>query len=81
LYFLCGYEISTLSKSSQKQTPNQFINSTGHIHQKHQDDDWIGDQCSKPDGSGTHAFAHYYSQHLKNARAWQNMLNRERIYR
>ncbi len=37
--------------------------------------------CAKPDGSGTHAFAHYYSQHLKNARAWQNMLNRERIYR
>lgn len=37
--------------------------------------------CAKPDGSGTHAFARRYSQHLKNARAWQNMLNRERIYR
>lgn len=37
--------------------------------------------CAKPDGSGTHAFARKYSQHLKNARAWQNMLNRERIYR
>ncbi len=37
--------------------------------------------CAKPDGSGTHAFARNYSQHLKNARAWQNMLNRERIFR
>tara|TARA_B100001093_G_scaffold445427_2_gene449069 strand:+ start:1531 stop:2508 length:978 start_codon:yes stop_codon:yes gene_type:complete len=37
--------------------------------------------CAKPDGSGTHAFARRYSQHLKNAREWQNMLNRERIYR
>ena len=37
--------------------------------------------CARPDGSGTHAFARRYGQHLKNARAWQNMLNRERIYR
>jgi UPF0755 protein len=37
--------------------------------------------CAKPDGSGNHAFAHTYQEHLKNARAWQNMLNRERIYR
>lgn len=37
--------------------------------------------CARPDGSGTHAFARRYSQHLKNARAWQDMLNRERIYR
>jgi len=37
--------------------------------------------CAKPDGSGTHAFARTYNQHLRNARAYQNMLNRERIYR
>ena len=37
--------------------------------------------CAKPDGSGNHAFARTYNEHLKNARAWQNMLNRERIYR
>ena len=37
--------------------------------------------CARPDGSGTHAFARRYGQHLKNARAWQDMLNRERIYR
>lgn len=37
--------------------------------------------CAKPDGSGTHAFARTYSQHLRNARAYQSMLNRERIYR
>ena len=28
--FLCAHEISTISKNSPKQTPNQFINSTGH---------------------------------------------------
>lgn len=37
--------------------------------------------CARPDGSGRHAFARRYGQHLKNARAWQDMLNRERIYR
>lgn len=37
--------------------------------------------CAKPDGSGTHAFARTYNQHLRNARAYQSMLNRERIYR
>jgi UPF0755 protein len=37
--------------------------------------------CAKPDGSGIHAFARTYNQHLRNARAYQNMLNRERIYR
>ena len=37
--------------------------------------------CAKPDGSGMHAFARTYNQHLRNARAYQNMLNRERIYR
>jgi UPF0755 protein len=37
--------------------------------------------CAKPDGSGRHAFAVQYSDHLRNARAWQNMLNREQIYR
>jgi len=37
--------------------------------------------CAKPDGSGTHAFARNYTQHLRNAREYQAMLNRERIYR
>ncbi len=37
--------------------------------------------CAKPDGSGKHAFAVRYADHLRNARAWQNMLNREQIYR
>jgi UPF0755 protein len=37
--------------------------------------------CAKPDGSGRHAFAARYADHLRNARAWQNMLNREQIYR
>lgn len=37
--------------------------------------------CAKPDGSGTHAFARTYSEHLRNARAWQNMLNQQGVYR
>ncbi|MDA0913048.1 MAG: endolytic transglycosylase MltG [Bacteroidetes bacterium] len=37
--------------------------------------------CAKPDGSGTHAFASTYSEHLRNARAWQNMLNQQGVYR
>ncbi len=37
--------------------------------------------CAKPDGSGKHAFASHYGDHLRNARKWQNMLNREQIYR
>jgi UPF0755 protein len=37
--------------------------------------------CAKPDGSGTHAFARNYAQHLRNAREYQTMLNRQRIYR
>ena len=37
--------------------------------------------CASPDGSRTHVFARTYNQHLRNARAYQGMLNRERIYR
>lgn len=37
--------------------------------------------CARPDASGKHAFARTYREHLKNARAYHEMLNRERIYR
>ena len=37
--------------------------------------------CAKADFSGNHAFARTLSQHNKNARAYQNALNKKRIYR
>ena len=37
--------------------------------------------CAKPGGDGTHDFARTYREHLRNARAYQNWLNQQRIYR
>lgn len=37
--------------------------------------------CAKPGGEGTHDFAKSYREHLRNAKAYQAWLNRQRIYR
>ena len=37
--------------------------------------------CAKPDFSGYHSFARTLSQHNKNARLWQQELDRRKIYR
>ena len=37
--------------------------------------------CAKPGGDGTHDFARTYREHLRNARAYQSWLNKQRIYR
>ncbi len=37
--------------------------------------------CAKADGSGYHSFAVTYSEHRKNARAFQRELNRKKVYR
>lgn len=37
--------------------------------------------CAKADGSGRHAFASTYNEHLRNAREFQRMLNRKGVMR
>lgn len=37
--------------------------------------------CARPGGDGTHDFARTYREHLRNARAYQNWLNNQRIFR
>jgi len=37
--------------------------------------------CAKADGSGRHAFASTYNEHLSNAREFQRMLNRQGVMR
>lgn len=37
--------------------------------------------CAKPDGSGRHAFAKNYAEHVRNANAYRNWLNGRNIYR
>jgi len=37
--------------------------------------------CAKPDYSGYHNFAKYSKQHIKNARAYREFLNKEKIFK
>lgn len=37
--------------------------------------------CAREDFSGYHNFAATYSEHLRNARKWQQALNRQKVYR